>query len=230
MDKKINLCLLLILNFIVIFTSTIENNNISTSSSLIYYGDVNSNKIYLTFDDGYPYKNTKKIVETLIEYNIPATFFFEGDFLCNHQNFINYMIDNNLTIGCHTIDHKNIDKKTNQQFLKDLDKYEKAYKEITNKELLPFFRPPQGKIDDAKTKLLKERGYLIFMWSLSYYDYNPYDELGADYAYQYITKNTEGGYIILLHTLTKSNVQALERIIITLQNKGFIFSSLTDFL
>lgn len=230
MDKKIDLCLLLILNCLFLFTSTTNVNTLSTSSPLIYYGDVNSNKIYLTFDDGYPYKNTKKIVETLIEYNIPATFFFEGDFLCNHKSFINYMVNNNLTIGCHTIDHKIICNKSNQQFLKDLNDYENTYKEITGKDLLPFFRPPQGKIDDEKIKLLKERGYLIFMWSLSYYDYNPYDELGVDYAYQYVTKNTEGGYIILLHTLTKSNVQALERIIITLQNKGYIFSSLTDFL
>ena len=65
MDKKIDLCLLLILNCLFLFTSTTNDNTLSTSSPLIYYGDVNSNKIYLTFDDGYPYKNTKIVLMML---------------------------------------------------------------------------------------------------------------------------------------------------------------------
>ncbi|HRF70843.1 MAG TPA: polysaccharide deacetylase family protein, partial [Candidatus Pelethenecus sp.] len=47
-------------------------------SQVIYHGNRNSNHIYLTFDDGYSYKNTIKILDTLKEKNVQATFFIEG--------------------------------------------------------------------------------------------------------------------------------------------------------
>ena len=65
--KKIYLFLLLFFSLFV-FTANAQNK-------VIFQGNTNSNHIYLTFDDGYSAKNTEKILNTLLEKKVPATFF-----------------------------------------------------------------------------------------------------------------------------------------------------------
>ena len=65
----------------------------SLEGYVIYNGDVNDNKIYLTFDDGYSQKNTISILDTLKKYNIGATFFIEGGFLKENPNVCKRIAD-----------------------------------------------------------------------------------------------------------------------------------------
>ena len=52
--------------------------------------------------------------------------------------------------------------------------------------------------------------------------------LGVDYVIQNIVNQVENGSIILMHTLTDSNAKALPIVIEQLQQKGFIFASLSE--
>ena len=44
-------------------------------------GDTNSNKVYLTFDEGYEAGYTEQILNTLKENNVKATFFVVGNWV-----------------------------------------------------------------------------------------------------------------------------------------------------
>lgn len=230
MNKKI---LISINIFIILFLIyTIRQEQITTVINypeLIYHGSRESKYIYLTFDDGYPAKNTKQIVQILKDKNVPATFFLEGDFLANHKPILLDMISNNMIIGCHTMDHNDITTESNKSFEDNLIEFENLYYQLTDEPLTRFFRPPMGRINQDKIDILEERGYLIFMWDVNYKDYDPYNELGVDYAYKYVLENTQNGSIILLHTLTKTNVEALPKIIDGLRDEGYIFGSLYNF-
>lgn len=191
---------------------------------LIYFDNANTNQIYLTFDDGYPYKNTLEITKILKDNGITATFFLEGDFIITHPKMIIKIISEGNTIGCHTLKHNDITSQSNQDFIEDLLKYEQIYYRIT-KQKLKYFRPPMGFINDDKIKILKKRGYKIIMWDTTYKDYDRRNDLGPDYAFEMITKKTQGGSIILMHTLLDSNVLALDKIIKELK-KNYTFASL----
>ncbi len=212
--------------FITIVLLTIKIS-ISTNNELIYCGNTNYNHIYLTFDDGHSYINTTKILDILKEKNVPATFFIEGNFLTQNEILINRIV-NEQTLGNHTICHKNIRLLSNDEFRKDINKYESIVYKMTGKPMTKFFRPPMGKINQEKINVLKEYKYNIFLWNVSYYDYSYNDDKGVDYAYNNIMKQTKNGSIILMHTLTKSNVLVLPKIIDELRNKGFIFSGLEE--
>lgn len=199
----------------------------SAAGDIIYQGDVTSNHIYLTFDDGHSYKNTKRILDILKEKNVPATFFIEGDFLVQNPILINRIVKEQ-TLGNHTMCHKDITKLSNQSFKEDIEKYEKAVYDITGESVTKYFRPPMGKINSYKQDILRKYGYTIFMWDVSYYDYVYFDDRGVDYALQNLLKQTKKGSIILMHTLTKSNVDVLGTAIDKLREKGFIFSGLEE--
>lgn len=194
---------------------------------LIYHGDESSNKIYLTFDDGYSLNNTLSILDTLKKYNVPATFFIEGDFLENNPIAVK-RIANEQILANHTMCHCDIRKLSDEELIDDLQRFESIAYNITGKEITKFFRPPMGYINKEKEELLYKLGYKIFMWNVKIYDYVYTDDLGVDYVIQNIVKQTKKGSIILMHTLTNSNAYALPVIIETLRGKGFEFAPLTD--
>lgn len=201
----------------------------SLEGYVIYNGDVNDNKIYLTFDDGYSQKNTISILDTLKKYNIGATFFIEGGFLKENPNVCKRIADEQI-LANHTMCHCDITKLSNQNFIDDINEFEQTALEITGQNIRKFFRPPMGFIDKEKAQILKQRGYLIFKWNVQIYDYVHYDDQGVDYVVKNITNQVKPGSIILMHTLTDSNAKSLPILIEKLQSQGYEFSSLMDFL
>lgn len=195
---------------------------------LIYSGDTNSKKIYLTFDDGYSLKNTLSILDTLKKYDVPATFFIEGGFLKENPIAIKRIAEEQI-LANHTMCHCDIRKLKDDEFINDINEFEKLAYEITGKIITKFFRPPMGFINKEKEDILYNNGYLIFMWNVKIYDYVHTDDLGVDYAVSSIVDQVSNGSIILMHTLTDSNSEALPIIIEKLREKGYVFSSLLDF-
>ncbi len=216
---------LVLLSLFIIFTISAQ----ATRAKVFYHGNRLDNKIYLTFDDGYSAKNTQAILDILKEKNICATFFIEGGFL-KENPLICKRIAEEQTLANHTFSHTDITKLTDEEFVEDIKKYEELALKITGKEVTKYFRPPMGIFDEAKLNLLGDMGYTVFMWDVSYYDYVPDNDKGYDFALKNLLNKTENGSIILMHTLTKSNVLVLDEAIELLEKKGYVFSPLSQLL
>ncbi len=220
----------LILMLIFLLTSCSKAEVVYSNEGNIYSFDNSNEKvIYLTFDDGYPYINTKQILEILNHKEVKATFFFEGNFMNNSRELIKDIDDSNHIIANHTYSHTPITKLSNNQIKEEFIKFETIYKDITNKELIKYFRPPEGKYTNNKLEYIESLGYKIFFWTVNFVDYDRKNDLGSEYAYDYITTNTSSGDIILMHTLTDSNVEALPHIIDYFIEEGYEFK-LLDYL
>jgi peptidoglycan/xylan/chitin deacetylase (PgdA/CDA1 family) len=48
---------------------------------------------------------------------------------------------------------------------------------------------------------------------------------GADYVYQHVIDNIHPGAVILMHAVSESDTQALEKTITTLLAQGYVFST-----
>lgn len=216
---------LVLLSLFIIFTISAQ----ATRAKVFYHGNRLDNKIYLTFDDGYSAKNTQAILDILKEKNIQATFFIEGGFL-KENPLICKRIAEEQTLANHTFSHTDITKMTDEEFVEDIKKYEELALKITGKEVTKYFRPPMGIFDEDKLNLLGDMGYTVFMWDVSYYDYVPDNDKGYDFALKNLLTKTENGSIILMHTLTKSNVLVLDEAIELLEKKGYVFSPLSQLL
>lgn len=223
MIKKKIIYLVLIIWVFVIGIGAKKDSNMD----LIYRGDSHKPYIYLTFDDGYTVRNTTKILDILLEENVPATFFVEGDFLKNNIALAR-RIHNEQILANHTMSHKDITKMSEERLRKEILTFEEESKKITGHINTKYFRPPMGKINKKQYDILEELGYTVFMWNVQYYDYVHLDDYGSEYVLKQIMKQVENGSIILMHTLTNSNADSLKTIIHTLQDKGFIFSSLEN--
>lgn len=203
------------------FLLPVEANN----KYLIYNGDESEKKIYLTFDDGYSQKNIIAILDILKEENCNAAFFIEGDFLINNPNVCK-RIANEQMLCNHTMCHCDITKLSNEELILDIKEFEENVFKITGKQTAKYFRPPMGYINKEKENVIYDLGYEIIMWNATVYDYNSNDDQGVDYVIDNLIPQIDNGSIILMHTLTESNVEALPIIINKLRDAGFIFESL----
>lgn len=194
-----------------------------------YYVGENEKTVYLTFDAGYDNGNLLKILDILDKKHVLSTFFVTGDFLTRCQSQTLEIEKRGHLIGNHTFNHKNITLLSDEGIKNEITKLENKYKEITGKEMVKLFRPPEGTFDKRSLMTVSKLGYKTFFWSIAYDDWNTNKQKGGDYGYNKIMSNLHNGAIILMHSVSNDNVECLERVIDNIRNQGYVFKNLNQF-
>ena len=128
-----------------------------------FIGNGDDKVIYLTFDCGYENGNTEKILEALKKHDVKATFFVVGHFLETSPDLVRKMVEEGHTVGNHTYHHPDMSEIADvSSFQKEVEDVKLLYEEITDKEMVKFYRPPQGKYSESNLKMAKELGYYTF--------------------------------------------------------------------
>lgn len=91
-----------------------------------------------------------------------------------------------------------------------------------------FLRPPMGNYSELSLAATHELGYTTVFWSMALVDWDPNKQPGVEAVYQHVIKNIHPGAIILLHAVSKSDTDALDRIIKELEREGYIFAPLKN--
>ena len=194
-----------------------------------YLGDEEGKKIYLTFDAGYENGYTEKILDALKENNVKATFFLVGNYLETCPEIVKRMEAEGHIVGNHTYHHKDMTQLTTEDaFLKELTEFELLYKEITGKELVKLYRPPQGKFSENQLQWAKDAGYKTCFWSLAYVDWDDKKQPKKEEAIDKLTKRIHPGAIVLLHSTSSTNGEIMSDIIKAWKGMGYSFGQLTD--
>ena len=185
---------------------------------------------YLTFDCGYENGYTKKILKTLKKNNIKAIFFITKQYLDENPEIVKQMKDEGHLVGNHTCNHPRLCDCSVKKIKKEIKGCAKAMKKLTGYDMDYFCRPPEGAYSERVLKVLQDMGYATMFWSLAYYDYEPSDEPGADLVVSKFKKHYFPGLMPLMHVISKSNRDALPRVIKFLTKKGYRFGEVTEFI
>ncbi len=192
-----------------------------------YAKNTNEKVLYLTFDAGFENGNTPAILDALKKHHAPATFFVVGNYLNTSPDLIKRMVAEGHTVGNHTYHHPDMSKiSTKESFEKELKDVETKYKEITGKDMVKFYRPPQGKFSEANLQMAKELGYKTFFWSLAYVDWDQNNQPTKEEAFDKLLKRVHPGAIVLLHSTSHTNAQILDELLTKWENMGYSFQSL----
>ncbi len=154
-------------------------------------------KILLTFDDGPIPETTPMILDLLDELDIKSIFFCVGENIRLNYGLAEEIIRRGHSIGNHTYNHKNLIALSPAGQKKQLELFDKVYREIFNSET-DCFRPPKGRIPLNYNSLLG--GKKNIMWNLLTYDYK--NDLNiVKFAVQNFLKQNS---IVVLHDSLKS--------------------------
>ncbi len=183
--------------------------------------------LYLTFDCGYENGYTFKVLDTLKEKNVSAAFFCTLDHIKAEPELISRMIKEGHIVGNHSDKHPNFSKISRTRMAQEIettDNYLRTNFGYTS----PFFRFPEGAYSENALDLVGSLGYKSVFWSLAYSDWDTSNQKGKQYAFDTVTARLHPGAIILLHSVSKDNAEALGDIIDYALAQGYVFKPLTE--
>lgn len=180
-------------------------------------------KVALTFDDGPHTLYTPQLLDGLKEREVKASFFLLGKCIDGNEEIVKRMQEEGHLIGNHTYDHVQLNKISDEKACEQITKTCNRIYEVTG-VYTAYVRPPFG---EWKKDLDCYVTMLPVFWSIDSLDWTTKD---VDKVVKKVVKQAEDGDIILMHDEYASSVEAALRIVDTLQEKGYEFVTVDEFL
>lgn len=194
----------------------------------IAMGNKDKKYVYLTFDEGYEAGYTDKILQTLNENEVKATFFITAHYLNTQPELVRKMIGEGHIVGNHTVNHKSMPTLSVDDIKKEVMNLHTAIYEKFGYEM-KYIRPPMGEFSELSLSVTNNLGYTTVMWSFAYDDWNEDNKGRQSYAKEKILSNIHPGCVMLLHGNSSDNCDILGDIIKEIKNMGYEFRSLEKF-
>ena len=184
--------------------------------------------MYLTFDCGYENGYTSKILDVLKEKNVSAAFFCTLPQVKENPDLISRMINEGHIVGNHSVNHPSFLEITVERMeteIKGMEDYLKANYNYSE----PYFRFPKGEYTDQALRVVENLGYTSVFWSVAYADWDLNNQKGTQYAFDTVVSRFHPGAVILLHSVSPDNANALGQIIDEARRQGYEFCSLREY-
>lgn len=176
----------------------------------------NAGEYLLTFDDGPVPGITDKIVDILLEQQVPAIFFMIGSRASRVPKFIDVAEKNGFIVGSHSFSHRNLALLSADEGEKDILAGMNA---VNGQQAGHFFRFPEFKFTDELLRRVQRLGFVILSADISPADWRgdlP-DQTFARFS-KIITSVDRG--IIVLHANQHNTVSLLPMIINEIRRRG----------
>ena len=218
---------LIVLMLLVVASCAVLGVNMITTSSVIngvyYSGNEDSNKISLMINVYWGTEYLDGMLEILDNYDVKTTFFVGGTWAVKESDMLEKIYESGHEIGNHGYSHKDQDKLSREQNQKEILMTHNIVDELLGFEM-NLFAPPSGAYSKTTVEVASELGYQTIMWTRDTIDWRDKD---ADLIYSRAVKDAKGGDLVLMHP-TEKTLEALEQIIITLQEKGLKITTVSD--
>ena len=203
-----------------------ELNAVVDKYGAVYKGNPNKKVVYLTFDNGYENGYTAQFLDVLKKHQVPGIFFVTGHYLKTAPDLAKRMVKEGHLIGNHSWYHPDLTTQTREEIIEELDTVQAETAKLTGQKHMHYLRPPRGIFSERTMDIAQSLGYTHVFWSLAYKDWDVNNQKGADYAYEQIMKQVHPGAIMLIHTISRDNADAMERVIVELKKQGYAFESI----
>lgn len=223
----VNVVIILML-FLVASCAFLGVNIVTTSNVIngVYYsGNEESNKISLMINVYWGTEYLDGMLEILDKYDVKTTFFVGGTWAVKESDMLEKIYEKGHEIGNHGYTHKDQDKLNREQNQKEILTTHNIIKDLLNIDM-NLFAPPSGAYSKTTVEVASNLGYQTIMWTRDTIDWRDKD---ADLIYSRAVKDAKGGDLVLMHP-TEKTLEALENIIITLQEKGLKVTTVSDTL
>lgn len=223
--QVVNICIAVMLTLVggVALFAGVQSVPTTAVSGVYYNGDKSSKNISLMVNVYWGTEFIQPMLEIFEGNNVQTTFFVGGTWAVNNEENLKKILEKGHELGNHGYHHKDHDKISEEENLKQIKNTHKIVKELTGVDM-NLFAPPSGAYNKTTVSSATLLGYKTIMWTRDTIDWRDHD---ADLIYKRAIKNAKGGDLILMHP-TEATVQALPRIIKTLQEEGFKLTTVSQ--
>ena len=230
--QKIYTYLLSILTVIILFCiagsiggeeATIETA--STNKLLPIYSVQTENKnVALTINCAWNDSDIDKILSTLSENNVKATFFMVGDWVEKFPEAVKKINEAGHEIGSHSNTHAHVNQLSYEKNVEEIKLSSEKIKNVTGKEVT-LYRPPYGEYNNTVIRAANENGHMPIQWSLDTLDYTG---ITGNEMWDRIKDKITSGDIILMHNGTEHTAESLDMLIKNIKEKGLNLVTISE--
>lgn len=198
----------------------------------VYLRSVCSNRakrecVALTFDDGVDCELTPKLLDLLDRYGAKGSFFIIGSKGGECPEIVRMIHERGHSIGNHSMWHKGtFPMQWSGDIYAEIEECSTILSSIIG-ERVRYFRPPFGVTNPMIGSAVRRLGLTSIGWSV-----RSYDTMGhsAEVVVQRITKQIEGGDIVLMHDNRECVLEITEATLKYLQANGYRAVSIDELL
>src|SRR5215207_7433555 len=199
-------------------------------------------RIALTFDDGPDPRNTPRILDSLREHDLKATFFVLGRQVKERPGLLRWIVKEGHTIGNHTYNHTDMSDLSQKRMRLELRRTQEAVDEALGYHYpMVLMRPPYGNpyFDGSDAlpvfrKVVRDQGLFPILWTVDPRDYKlggqPEGVLRGIVRAEETGRKVERNQVLLLHDTHRQTENALPHIIDHYEKSGWQFASVGELL
>ncbi len=222
--QKRNLFIALFLAVVFLLLSELGAHVAEAKPTFSYAAE--EKRIYLTFDDGPSTVVTNRILDTLKEEGVKATFFIVSDRAETRKETLLRIAQEGHSIGVHSKSHDyGVIYQSTQSFLEDVRACAQFIRRVTGKAPT-VYRFPGGRRSEEFSSLVKDEGLRIVSWNACCRD----EEIAnatAEQILQESVKSAKGkrNVVLLCHDSAThaTTAEALPMLIAHFRQEGYAF-------
>lgn len=185
--------------------------------------DKSKKLIAFTFDDGPKRGNTERVISALERNDARATFFMLGQNAKLYPESVKKVLESGNEVSGHSYNHPQLTKIGTAGVRKQMKMMNQAIKAACGSKAVSV-RPPYGAIDQTVKNNVD--GPLI-LWNVDTLDWKTRN---ANATVQAILKNAKDGDIVLMHDIHLQTVEAVEKVLPKLKERGFEVCTVSELL
>jgi peptidoglycan-N-acetylglucosamine deacetylase len=170
------------------------------------------------------------IVNALVKYQVPATFFLGGDWMRTHPDETLVLADNPLfELGNHSWSHPDMRELDEAQISQEILKTQNILYKLTGRHAR-LFRLPSGYSNDLTLSVIAWNGLHTIQWDADIAD--PVPGNTAENMTQMIRERVQNGSIVLMHANGRGwhTAEALPMMIEYLRGQGYILVTVSQLI
>lgn len=192
----------------------------------IYSVETDEKKIAITFDAAWTAQDTEQIIEILKKHNAKATFFIVGDWASKFPESVKAFYDAGHTIANHSDTHKAFSQCSREEIKEEILNCNEKLEGITGSKVT-LIRAPSGDYTNESIEVAESLSMYMIQWDNDSLDYTG---LSIDEIVSRVTSRARNGSIILFHNGVENTAEALDKVLIELENQGYSFASVDDLI
>ena len=201
-----------------------RKSNGALSAPIFYSAPSADREIALTFDDGPHPTITPKVLDELRARNTKATFFVLGNRVKRYPWILQRIVAEGHEVGNHTWSHRFLANLSAESIEHEISETQNLIRQTTGVEC-SLFRPPAGILSAVAEKIIQKHNLSVILWSV---DPGDWRARNTDRIYQSVIRHVQSGSIVVCHDIYPSTLRALPRILETLSEKGYRFSTVSQ--
>lgn len=188
--------------------------------------DPDGKYVALTFDDGPHKTNTERVLNSLKEFDVKATFFMLGNQVDYYPSLVQRVAEEGHEIGNHSNTHPDLTKVDANRVQKEFETTNQRIHDVIGR-YPTVFRPPYGSYNNNSITQATNLNLPIIMWSVDSLDWKTKNATSISHE---ILSTTTNGSIILMHDIHDATADALPSVLRNLKEQGYSFVTVSQLL